>query len=197
MTTFAQVDQKPHSKDTLQPDVVNRKPVHIALAALRIAIGFTFLWTFLDKLFALGLSTGKDPKTGVVTRFGDAAWIHGGSPTKGFLMNGVPENNPFRGFFTAIAGAPSMDWLFMLGALGVGLALCLGIGVRIAGMAGAAMYLLLWAAMLPLENNPVVDQHLTGAITVAVLALTLSGDTWGLGKTWARTPIVQRMPILR
>jgi hypothetical protein len=52
---------------------------------LRLSLGWVFLWAFLDKAFALGFDTGRKPDTGVVTRFGDAAWIHGGSPTKGFL----------------------------------------------------------------------------------------------------------------
>lgn len=62
-----------------------------ALAALRIAFGFTFLWAFLDKALALGFSTGAiiDPETGARTGIDfmakDAAWFNGGSPTEGFL----------------------------------------------------------------------------------------------------------------
>ena len=52
-------------------------------------------------------------------------------------------------------------------------------------------------ATLPLENNPVVDDHVIGAIAVVVLALTLAGDTWGLGRPWARTKLVRRYPVLR
>jgi thiosulfate dehydrogenase [quinone] large subunit len=32
---------------------------------------------------------------------------------------------------------------------------------------------------------------------VVVLALTLAGDTWGLGKTWARLDLVRRNGFLR
>src|SRR5690348_5433065 len=46
------------------------------LAMLRIALGWIFLWAFLDKLFGLGHETTEK-----------AAWINGGSPTKGFLAN--------------------------------------------------------------------------------------------------------------
>ena len=58
-----------------------------AIAALRIAFGFTFLWAFLDKAFALGFATGKD-EAGTVDYFGDAAWINGGSPTEGSSPSG-------------------------------------------------------------------------------------------------------------
>ena len=121
----------------------------------------------------------------------DAAWLNGGSPTEGFLMFGVPAHNPFKDIFNSMAGQPSGDWLFMLGLLGIGLALFTGIGMRIAAGAGALLYMLMYAASLPLDNNPVVDDHLIGAIVVVVLALTLAGDTWGFGRQWARTNLVR------
>ncbi len=85
----------------------------------------------------------------------------------------------------------------MLGLLGIGVALILGIGMRFAAVAGAALYLMMYAASLPLENNPLVDDHLLGAISVVVLGLTLAGDTWGFGTQWARTTLVQKFPVLR
>src|SRR4051812_18715681 len=131
------------------------------LAALRIAFGLTFLWAFFDKLLALGYSTGKAPD-GTVDRFGDAAWIHGGSPTQGFLGNSA--DGPFKDFYTNIAGAAWADWLFMIGLLGIGLALTLGIGMRIAAAAGALLYLMMWSVVLPPANNPVIDEHILGGI---------------------------------
>src|SRR5205823_11321959 len=47
-----------------------------ALAVLRIVLGLSFLWAFLDKLFGLGYSTSSKQ-----------AWINGGSPTNGFLSH--------------------------------------------------------------------------------------------------------------
>ena len=85
----------------------------------------------------------------------------------------------------------------MLGLLGIGLALTLGIGMRIAAASGALLYMLMYAASLRLENNPIVDDHLLGAISVIVLALVLAGDTWGAGKAWAKTHLVREYPILR
>jgi len=64
-----------------------------ALAVLRVTIGFYFLWAFLDKVFGWGYHTPSAK-----------AWIHGGSPTKGFL-SGVAVG-PFQSQFHAIAGAP-------------------------------------------------------------------------------------------
>lgn len=41
---------------------------------LRILVGFTFFWAFIDKLFGLGFATPSE-----------RAWINGGSPTTGYL----------------------------------------------------------------------------------------------------------------
>jgi thiosulfate dehydrogenase [quinone] large subunit len=127
-----------------------------SLAVLRIAAGLVFLWPFADKLFGLGYST---PAAG--------AWIHGGSPTRGFLS--------------------SVD---------VGLALVAGAGLRIAAVSGTALMLLMWAAEWPLarttgagapthSTNPILDYHLVYALVLIVLAAACAGDTWGIGRRWA------------
>jgi thiosulfate dehydrogenase (quinone) large subunit len=165
-----------------------------ALALLRIAFGLTFLWAFFDKLFALGFHTGYD-QAGNLDRFGPAAWINGGSPTEGFLKFGA--DGPFKDFYNNIAGAAWADWLFMLGLFGIGLALTLGIGMRIATTAGAVLYILMWTVVLPPENHPVIDDHILGALSMVVLAAFYAGDTWGLGRVWASVKTVKDNPVLR
>lgn len=165
-----------------------------ALATLRVAFGLTFLWAFFDKLFALGFHTGYDAE-GNLDRFGDAAWINGGSPTEGFLKFGA--DGPFDSFYHSIAGDPWADWLFMLALLGIGLALTFGIGMRAAATAGAVLYLMMWSVVLPPENNPVLDDHVLGAISLIVLAAFNAGDTWGLGRMWSQTDVVRKNRFLR
>lgn len=167
-----------------------------ALAALRISYGVIFVWAFLDKAFALGFHTGYG-EDGTLDRFGPAAWVNGGSPTTGFLSFAVPETNPFRDFFTSLAGQAWVDWVFMLGLLGIGIGLLLGIAMRLSTAAGAVMYAFMWAASLPLENNPVIDDHLVGVIVMAVLALGAAGTTWGLGRRWEATRPVAKVSLLR
>ncbi len=179
---------------TTEVEVVRSGAARRALAVLRIGFGLTFLWAFFDKLLALGFATGRG-EDGVVDRFGPAAWINGGSPTEGFLKFGA--DGPFTSFYHSIAGAAWADWLFMLGLLGIGLALTLGIGMRFAGAAGALLYVMMWTVVLPPPNNPVLDEHLLGAATLVVLALTYAGDTWGLGRRWAKLPVVESNPVLR
>ncbi len=158
--------------------VVRSLAARRALAVLRIMFGFYFLWAFLDKTFGLGFSTPAE-----------RAWVNGGSPTRGFL-SGV--EGPFAGIYTAIAGNAFIDILFMVGLLGIGLALILGIGMRVAAVSGAILYVLMWTAALPMTTNPILDDHITGAMTLIVLALTAAGTTWGLGTWWASRPVVQK-----
>jgi thiosulfate dehydrogenase [quinone] large subunit len=164
------------------------------LAVLRMALGLTFLWAFVDKLLALGFHTGYG-QDGTLDRFGDAAWIHGGSPTEGFLKFGA--DGPFKDFYNSIGGTALADWGFMLGLLGIGVALTVGAGMRLAAVAGATMFVLMWSVVLPPENNPVLDDHLLLAVTVVALALLNAGDTWGLGKWWSSTSVVEKNPVLR
>ncbi len=186
-------------------DVLLAEPVHeetgrhrayrYTLALTRLSLGWVFLWAFLDKMFALGYATGRDAETGVVDRFGDAAWINGGSPTEGFLKFGA--TGPFKGFYNDIAGAAWANWLFMLGLLGIGIALMLGITMRLAAAAGAVLLVMMWTVALAPENNPFMDDHLVYALVLVILALTSAGRTLGLGRYWERLPVVQRFGILK
>ena len=82
-------------------------------AALRLGMGWTLLWAFIDKLFGLGFATAADK-----------AWLAGGSPTYGFLAFGI--KGPFAEMYAAIAGNAVVDWLFMLDLAFVGATLLLG-----------------------------------------------------------------------
>ena len=153
-------------------------------AAVRISLGWIFLWAFLDKLFSLGRATVDG-----------RGWLDGGSPTEGFLTKGTA--GPFKGAYESIAGAGWADALFMLGLLGIGVALILGVAMRIAAASGALLLVLMWTAVLPPANNPFMDDHLIYAMVLGILALTGAGHTLGLGRRWEALPIVQRIPALR
>ena len=46
-------------------------------------------------------------------------------------------------------------------------------------------------------TNPILDSHWYEALLLIIPAMTLAGDTWGLGKWWSTTPLVQKNPWLR
>lgn len=166
-----------------------------ALGVLRLVIGWTFLWAFLDKLLALGFSTGRDPETDVVDRFGDAAWINDGNPTLGFLS--FAADGPFKDFYNEIAGDTWTNWAFMLGLAAIGISFMSGTFMRLGTIAGVAMYVLMWSVVLPPDNNPIIDDHILGAAAVLVVGLFHGGRYLGLGRWWERLEIVRRYPILR
>ncbi|HEX6345908.1 DoxX family membrane protein [Umezawaea sp.] len=166
-----------------------------SLAVLRIVTGLTFLWAFLDKAFGLGYSTVSE-----------RAWINGGSPTKGFLSHVAV--GPLESTFHSWAGAAWADWLFMIGLLAIGVALVLGIGLRVAAVSTALMMLMMWAAEWPLaqhtsagepsgSTNPLIDYHVIYALVAIALAYAAAGNTWGLGRMWAKLPFVQTNQWLR
>ena len=157
--------------DDSQSKVLPGKGARITLAIARLSVGFIFLWAFLDKCFGLGFSTASEK-----------AWIRGGT---------------FTGLFSSIA-SPAADWLFMLGMLGVGLAVMLGIGTRVAAVSGSLIMFLMWLAEFPpiagaeAGTNPLVDYHWAYALVLILVALLYGGDTWGLGKWWKSLSIVQK-----
>jgi len=165
--------------ELVAPETGAQKVARYAMAAARISLGWVFLWAFLDKTFGLGHETAHA-----------AAWIRGGSPTKSFLAFGAA--GPFKGFYHSIAGAPWADWLFMVGLLAIGVALLLGVTMRLAAGAGALMLVLMWTVVLPPANNPVMDDHLIYAMLLVILAAAGAGATLGLGRAWERLPFVEK-----
>ncbi len=167
-----------------------------ALGVLRISLGFVFLWSFLDKAFALGFSTGRNPETGAIDFFGADAWINGGSPTDGAILFGA--KGPFADLYANLAGLAWVEWVYMLSMLLIGTALILGVATRLAAIGGiiwlAVFYTL--SAIWP-EHNPFVDDHVIYALVLVVLAAVGAGRYFGFGRWWERTTIVQRFPVLK
>jgi thiosulfate dehydrogenase (quinone) large subunit len=162
----------------------------------RIALGWVFLWAFLDKAFALGFATGRLESGGIDFFAKDGAWLNGGHPTAGFLEFGT--KGPFKDFYAGLAGQTWVDWVYMLSMLLIGLALILGIGTRLAAIGGIIwMGLFYSAGAIWPENNPFLDDHVVYAIVLAGIAYVAAGRYLGLGKYWERVPLVKRYPILK
>jgi len=84
----------------------------------------------------------------------------------------------------------------MIGLLGIAAALLLGIGVRVAAVAGAVMVVLMWSASLPPQDDVFMDNHIIYALVLLGLALVGAGNTLGLGRWWTQTTLVRRFPWL-
>ena len=173
-----------------QESVVTSSLARKVLAVARIVIGFFFLWPFLDKTFGLGFTTASEN-----------AWINGGTPAQGYLSFGVDPAQPLAGFFQSVFSNPFGDFLFMFGLLGIGVAMIAGAGLRIAAVGGAVLMFFMYLVNLPWigepTTNPIIDSHWTEGLLLLIAAVTLAGDTWGLGKWWANKEIVKKHAWLR
>jgi thiosulfate dehydrogenase [quinone] large subunit len=149
--------------------------VGYALLGLRVVMGWT--------LFYAGITKVLDPE-----------WS-----ARGFLLNAIPEGNPFVGFWTTLAS----DWLWLIDPLNawglalVGLALLLGAAVRWAAFWGAVTMLFYWAASLPLEHGVLIDDHVVYALLLFGLGAFGAGRVLGLDAYLERTDLVERYPRLR
>lgn len=153
------------------------------LAVLRLATGFIFFWAFLDKTFGLGYATPPE-----------RAWISGGTPSQGFL-NSDSVIGPLKPFFASIA-SPVSDVLFMVAMLAIGLAVILGVGLRISAVVGAILMVAMYLAEWPFganaaSTNPLVDYHIIYALALIVIAALAAGDTWGFGRQWKSLGLVR------
>lgn len=166
-----------------------------AWAVARVALGLVFLWAFVDKLWGLGYATCSDPKTGEISRFCDSAWVHGGSPTTGFLSHAT--KGPFSDFFQNLANNGLVDWLFMIGLLGIGLALVLGICMRLAVIFGSLLLFLMYLAVLPPANHPFLDDHIIYILLLVGLLKVNDQQRLGFGKKWSKTDLVKSRPVFK
>jgi len=166
----------------------------LGLLGLRLAIGFEFLWAFLDKTFGWGYTTTNAK-----------AWIHGGSPTTGFL-SGV-NVGPLQGTFHSLAGVTAIDWLFMLGLLGVGVALILGVALRPAAISGCTMLALMYIASWPFakiggrqptgSTNPIVDDHIVSFMALIAIGAFAALSVGMLSRRWSALAFVRSHSWLR
>ena len=83
----------------------------------------------------------------------------------------------------------------MAGLFGIGVALILGIGMRLATVSAVVMLFLMYLASFPMTTNPIIDDHVIDALAITAVGLLGAGDVYGLGRRWKALPIVQRNPL--
>lgn len=160
---------------TRQTDIVSSSHARMALGALRLVIGWYFLWAFVDKLFGFGFLTPSG-----------SGMVDGGTPAQGFMSH---ASGPFAGFFSSISGRWA-DYGFMFGLLAIGVALITGCGLKLAAVAGTVLLALMYLAQFPIGAkagtyaNPLTDNHWVDALAIIVVWFTRAGDTFGLGRWW-------------
>jgi thiosulfate dehydrogenase [quinone] large subunit len=162
----------------------------IVLGLLRISLGLLYLWAFVAQGFGIMYSNSngaKPPSYGWHFSYNSQlGWVSSGfshSPTAMYVgsthgpLAFIPQNLP--------TGLDDFGWMFAIGGLGI--ALTLGIAMRIAGWGGFALNVLIWFAGFPPSNNPVIDgTHTIYALLLLLLMFLHAGRYWGLGRWWDR-----------
>jgi thiosulfate dehydrogenase [quinone] large subunit len=129
------------------------KKIVISILLLRLALGFLFLYSGIDKLA-------------------------GDFTAKGYLMG---STGPLKEIFKNMAGNSFVDFLVIWGEIGIGLALILGILIRFASFWGIIMMILFYMSTLPQKNGP-ISQHVIYILVFILLMVSGSGRYLGLDK---------------
>jgi thiosulfate dehydrogenase [quinone] large subunit len=146
-----------------------------ALLSLRLVMGWS--------LFYAGITKVLDPE-----------WSAGG-----FLLNAIPEGNPFMGLWTTLGN----EWLWLIDPLNqwgltlVGLALIFGAFVRWSAFWGAVMMLFYWLASFPLSHAILIDDHVVYALLLFGLGAFGAGRILGLDQYVEKMEFVQQTPALK
>lgn len=174
------------------------KCVNMSWLLVRITLGFTMLWAFVDKMFGLGFATCRDKATGAVTYMCSKSVVGGGSPTKGFLANASgPLGSIFKSLSSVDVVVSIISVLFMLGLLGIGISLLFGAGLKIAGYSGALLMVFMYLAAFDKVNNPLIDDHIVYAAVFLLIAhLPQIGENFGISKWWKSQAIVKKYKCL-
>lgn len=144
-------------------------------ASLRIFMGFIFFWAFISRL---------------------PGWIEGQSPTAGFLENAT--SGVFADSFANMANSPLTDYFYMLGLGLAGLALILGISMKLATSGGTLMMFLFYlSSALPPEHNPIIDEHIIYICVLYLLYQNNSGKFIGFQNKWEKLKLVRQLPIFK
>ena len=134
-------------KETIFNTTLTNPQLYLLLA-LRVIIGYHFLYEGFNKLFATSWSSG------------------------GFL---IQSNWIFSDIFIALANSPTLitisDFLNIWGQIFIGLGLILGLYSRYAAFSGAILLLLYYVAIPPfVESYTFVDRNLLELMGILIIA---------------------------
>ena len=159
----------------------------VSIAALRVVIGWVFLYAGLEKIF------GAEPFSAAgFLQFGTAGTAPGA--VEGAIVN------PTQAFWVDLAsnlGAMGViDVLVPFGQVAIGAALILGLVTRFAGAMGFLMMSFITIAAWDFAFG-IVNYTAVLAVAALLLGIMRAGEIYGVDAIIDEQPVVNRTPALR
>jgi thiosulfate dehydrogenase [quinone] large subunit len=159
----------------------------IGILALRLAVGWVFLYAGLEKIF------GAEPFSAAgFLQFGTAGTAAGAA--EGAIVN------PTQSFWVGLASnAALMDVINVLvpfGQVAIGAALILGLATRFAGAMGFLMMAFITVAAWDFAFG-VLNYTSLLALTSLILGVIAAGEVYGVDAIIDKWPFVKRTPAVR
>lgn len=155
----------------------------ITLGVGRIALSFTFIWAFFDKLLGLGF-----PSTPEV------AIVNGGSPTQYYLSE--LAQGFMKDVWAVLAGNSIVDFLLMAGLLLVGIGMLAGVASKLSTVGFCLMMVLMYLLVVPPVDNPLLSHHVIYLIFALAIYWLGGYQKLSLHDRWVELPIVKDHPFL-
>ncbi len=148
----------------------------LSLLLLRLSLGALFFYAGITKVL-------------------DPSW------SAAFYLKGAKTFPAFYAFFLQPSILPTINFINEWGLTLIGVALILGIFVRVASIGGIMLMLLYYFPTLdglyPNTHSLIVDEHIIYICAFFVLASFRAGRVFGLEKWCSNLPICARFPRLR
>lgn len=146
-------------------------------------------------LFLLRVSIGGLFFYSGITKILDPEWTAAG------YLKGADTFFNFYQALTNTSVLPVVDFLNAWGLTLIGVALILGVFVRLASFAGIILMLLYYFPALQWPfvgtHSYIVDDHIIYALALLALAVFEAGRFWGLSSRWTKLSILARHPGLK
>ncbi len=162
------------------------------IAVLRVVMGLVFLYAGTEKLLAIGVEAGQKWSALGFLKFASVGtWPAAAADA---------VVNPTHAFWVNLAGNPTamslINILVPFGEFAIGIALVLGLGTRVASLAGTVMLVLFAIAGWDFGNG-ILNEQVVFAVITAFLGVAAAGEIYGLDAYLNRIHFVQRTPQLR
>ncbi|MBI2669561.1 MAG: DoxX family membrane protein [Candidatus Yanofskybacteria bacterium] len=148
----------------------------ISLFILRVSAGWMFFWAGITKVL-------------------DPTWSAAG------YLQGAKTFSDFYRWLTMPGLLPFTNFINEWGLTLLGLALILGVFVRLSSVLGAVLMLLYYFPILqfpyPNTHSFIVDEHVIYISVLLFFAATHAGRVWGLERWCSNLPICSKFPRLR